>query len=87
METTLAEYVTHAPVFVRRFDGVILYWTQGAEELYGFAAEEAVGRVSHSLLQTVFPVELAVIESRLHVDKQWRGRLGHVTRDGRRILT
>ena len=87
METTLAEYVTHAPVFVRRFDGVILYWTQGAEELYGFAAGEAVGRVSHSLLQTVFPVELAVIESRLHVDKQWRGRLGHVTRDGRRIWT
>jgi two-component sensor histidine kinase len=28
-----------------------------------------------------------VIESRLHVDKQWRGRLGHMTRDGRRIWT
>jgi two-component system, chemotaxis family, CheB/CheR fusion protein len=87
VEATLAEYLSHAPVFVRDPDGAILYWTQGAAELYGFTAEEAVGRVSHDLLQTVFPEELALIETRLRSEKQWRGRLGHTTRDGRRIWT
>jgi PAS domain S-box-containing protein len=87
MDTTLAEYLSHAPVFVRKRDGEIVYWTIGAHELYGFTAGDAVGRVSHDLLQTVFPEELAVIESRLQADKQWRGRLRHTTRDGRRIWT
>jgi hypothetical protein len=45
-------------------------------------AEEAVGRVSHELLQTTFPEELAIIEARLHADKQWRGRLGHIRKMG-----
>jgi PAS domain-containing protein len=54
VEKTLAEYLSHVPVFVRKFDGTILHWTTGAEELYGLTAEEAVGRVSHELLQTVF---------------------------------
>jgi len=85
VETALAEYLSHAPVFVRKLDGEIVYWTAGAQELYGFTAEEAVGRVSHELLQTTFPEELAIIEARLHADKHWRGRLGHITKDGRRI--
>ena len=87
MENALAEYLSHAPVFVRRLDGTILYWTTGAEELYGFTAEEAVGRISHDLLQTVFPEEVAVIDARVHADKQWRGRLCHTARDGRTIWT
>ncbi len=87
MENTLAEYLAHAPVFVRKFDGTILYWTTGAQELYGFTAEEAVGHVSHELLQTVFPEELTAIEARLLADKQWRGRVGHTSRDGRLIHT
>lgn len=87
MERTLADYLSHAPVFVRKFDGIILYWTTGAEEVYGFTAEEAIGHVSHQLLQTVFPEDIAVIESRLHADKQWRGRLRHTARDGRTIWT
>jgi len=82
---TLEEYLSHAPVFIRKLDGEIVYWTVGAQELYGFTAEEAVGSLSHDLLKTVFPEDLAVIESRLHADKQWRGRLGHTTSDGRRI--
>ncbi len=87
METTLAEYLSHAPVFVRKLDGQIVYWTLGAQELYGFTSEQAVGHVSHELLQTVFPEELAVIEARLRMDKQWHGRLGHTVEDGRKIWT
>ena len=61
MKTTLAEYLSQVPVFVRNFEGVILHWTGGAEELYGFSAEEAIGRVSHHLLQTEFPVDSSAL--------------------------
>jgi len=87
VEKTLADYLSHAPVFVRNLDGEILYWTTGAEELYGFTAEEAVGRISHELLQSVFPEELGIIQARLLAEKQWRGRLGHTARDGHVIHT
>src|SRR5947209_324368 len=87
VESALAEYVSHAPVFVRRMDGEIVYWTLGAEELYGFSAKEAFGRLSHELLQTTFPIKLSTIEARLIAQGEWRGRLRHVAKDGRPIWT
>ena len=37
--------VTHDGVFVRDRNEVITYWNRGAEELYGWTRQEAVGRV------------------------------------------
>jgi PAS domain S-box-containing protein len=47
--------LTHDPIFVRDMNGVISYWNRGAEELYGWTAEQAVGKRTHDLMQTVFP--------------------------------
>ena len=44
-----------APVLVRDMDNRIVLWTRGAEGLYGFSKEEALGRISHELFQTTFP--------------------------------
>ena len=60
-EATLREQaglldLTHDSVFVRDMNSVITYWNRGAEELYGWRRDEAVGRVTHELLQTAFPV-------------------------------
>jgi len=62
VEGAFAEYLSHAPVFIRRPSGEIVYWTQGAQELYGFTPEQAIGRRSHDLLKTVFPRSLEQIE-------------------------
>ncbi len=36
-------------MFVRTLDGQIVFWSKGAEKLYGFTKEEAVGRTSAEL--------------------------------------
>jgi len=75
----------HDAFMIREMDGRIHYWNRGADEMYGWAREEAIGNISHKLLQTGFPESLAVIDREL-VDKGlWEGQLVHRKRDGSSI--
>jgi PAS domain S-box-containing protein len=78
--------LSHEPMFAWRLDGPIEFWNAGAQRLYGFAPEEAVGRVSHSLLQTKFPIELTELRSRLRNERYWSGELRHTCKDGREVI-
>jgi PAS domain S-box-containing protein len=69
-------------VMTRTMDGMIKFWNQSAEKLYGWKKEEALGRVSHDLLRTQFPKPLKEIESELVRNGRWEGKLVHTTRDG-----
>ena len=77
--------LTHDTVFVRDANDVITYWNLGAEEQYGWHQEEAIGRVSHELMKTVFPVPLAEITAELLRTGRWEGELVHTKRDGTRV--
>jgi PAS domain S-box-containing protein len=70
----------------RTMNGRIRSWDDGAEQLYGWRKEEAVGRVSHNLLQTQFPRPLEEIEAELLRSGRWQGKLVHTTRDGGRVV-
>jgi PAS domain S-box-containing protein len=65
--------------------GAIESWNRGAEELYGFSETEAVGRVTHDLLQTV-PAPWAEIEAQLRDTGRWEGELRHRAKDGREVV-
>jgi PAS domain S-box-containing protein len=76
----------HETIMIRNMEGRIHYWNRGAEEMYGWTSDEAVGNVSHKLLQTKFPESLTKIESELVGKGQWDGQLIHTKRNGSTIV-
>ncbi len=75
-----------APAIVRDLDGTIRFWSAGAERLYGWSRNEAVGRRSHDLLAARLPQPLDVVQAALLADGAWHGELQHRTRDGRTLF-
>ncbi len=69
----------------RRVDGTITLWGHGAEVLYGWTKDEAIGGNSHTLLRTEFPQPLEQIIKVLEQSGRWSGTLIHTARDGRKI--
>jgi len=71
--------------FARDLEDKIVYWNPGATDLYGFSAGEAVGQISHSLLQTEFRTPLPEIQAQFMTAGVWDGELLQTRRDGTRI--
>lgn len=76
----------HDAILVRDPHDVIISWNRGAQELYGWSAEEAVGKTSHTLLQPRFSHSLEAVEAQLIQEGQWEGTLTHTCRDGRVVI-
>ena len=65
---------------------VITYWNRGAEALYGWGRDQAIGKVTHQLLQTSFPAPFEEITAELLRSDRWEGELGHAKQDGQRLV-
>jgi len=72
-------------VMIRNGDGTIRYWSKGAQQLYGWKPNDALGIISHRLLETVFPVSLEAIEEELRKKGYWDGQLIHKRSDGSKV--
>ena len=83
-----AELIDLSPnaYIVRALDGTISFWSRGAEALYGWTREEALGRVSHELLATRFPSPVEDLDAGLRTAGKWSGELVHRVKDGRTIV-
>jgi PAS domain S-box-containing protein len=73
-------------IFLRDSSNAITFWNRGAERIYGFTKEEALGRSPHELLQTETPVPLEDIYASLRREGYWEGELKHTRKDGSRIV-
>jgi PAS domain S-box-containing protein len=69
-------------IFIRDSEDRVTYWNQGAQRMYGWSKEEAIGRVTHTLLKTQFPQPLKEISATLFSEGHWKGELIHTGRDG-----
>jgi PAS domain S-box-containing protein len=77
---------THDAIFVRDMNDLITFWNRGAEELYGWSRDEAIGKVTHELIRTVFSEPLQDIKAAVIRDNRWEGELIHTKRDGSKVV-
>lgn len=87
--STLAEQarileLSHDTVVIRDPDDTIVYWNEGAEQLYGWTRAEALGRNCTELLQCAYPAGEVQVTIREH--GQWSGEMTRTRRDGRRLV-
>jgi PAS domain S-box-containing protein len=77
--------LAHDAILIRTPDNRITFWNRGAERLYGWSEQEALGQITHRLLQTQFPDSEQAINERLVEEGLWEGELQHQHRDGRPV--
>lgn len=78
--------LSHDMIFVRDQAGVITFWNRTAQEIYGWSAHEALGRVADELLRTRYPQQRETIESVLFEQGDWNGTVEQKTRDGHTLV-
>ncbi|WP_282243631.1 ATP-binding protein [Stenotrophomonas sp. PS02300] len=74
--------LSHDMIFVRDRGGVITFWNRTAAQVYGWSAEDAIGRVADVLLSTRYPRARESVEATLLQQGSWEGTLEQRTRDG-----
>lgn len=73
-------------VQIRNIEDQITYWNQGTELVYGWNAEEAVGRYPSELMAPQRLPEHAAATKSLMQHGSWIGEIMQLTKDGREIL-
>ncbi len=76
--------IANDAIYVRDLDGHITYWNKGAEQAYGWTADQAVGRVAVELLGTK-PAEFQAAEAALLLNGAWQGEMARRTSADRDI--
>lgn len=74
--------LAHDSILTLDATGVITFWNDGAEQMYGWTAEQALGQVSYQLLHTQFPHPLGEIRAELITNRYWEGELLQQARNG-----
>ena len=72
-------------IIVRKLEGTITFWSKGAEKIYGWTREEAIGQNTHKLLKTKFAEPYESIIAELKRTGKWSGELIHTTKTGRHM--
>ncbi|HXO94815.1 MAG TPA: PAS domain S-box protein, partial [Candidatus Acidoferrum sp.] len=84
-QARLLDLTTDA-IFISDMQQRITYWNRGAKELYGYSAEEALGKVARKLLCTEFPESIERIRKKLVRDGRWSGELVHRRKGGNKVV-
>lgn len=72
-------------IMVRSLDHVVQYWNQGAERIYGWSREEAIGKSARELLYEDHTICDAAF-AELMEKREFNGELTQVTKDKRSIV-
>jgi two-component system, cell cycle sensor histidine kinase and response regulator CckA len=78
--------ITTDAIWVLNLDNQILFWNQGAEQLYGWLKAEASTLCAKHLLSQSSSSDLEEIHKAVIQTGKWHGELHQLTKDGREIL-
>lgn len=78
--------LSYDPIFSWDMERGILDWNRGCEQLYGYTRAEAIGRNSHTLLNSTPSCPFDTIYTELETTGAWTGEIHHRTKDGRELL-
>ena len=73
-------------ILVRDMDDRIIYWNKSAEHMYGWRADEVIGKVTTEFLFQSMPPDYAEAQKALLERGEWRGEFNQVTKDGRPLM-
>ncbi|WP_054469679.1 PAS domain S-box protein [Planktothricoides sp. SR001] len=82
-QAALIDLATDA-IFVHDFDDQILFWSKGAERLYGWTAAEIIGQKSQSLFNQDIALTQAIQTAR--AEGSWQGEIEQITKTGQKII-
>jgi PAS domain S-box-containing protein len=78
--------VTTDAIVVRDFENHILFWNHGAAQLYGWSAEEAIGKLTTDLLYKDSPTLIATARQAVTEQGEWQGELEKVNKLGKAVI-
>ncbi|MGL5941277.1 MAG: PAS domain S-box protein [Waterburya sp.] len=78
--------ITSDAIFVCDLSNRILFWSQGAERMYGWRAAEVLENIAHELFQQESLSQLTEAQSIVIEQNNWHGELQQLTKDGREII-
>lgn len=84
-QAMLLDYASDA-IILRDLDHRILFWNKGAERMYGWTAEEVLGRNARDLLYGDHTEGFEQLNQALRSSNEVSGELRHATKDGREIV-
>ncbi len=73
-------------ILVRDMGRIVTFWNHGAEVLYGWPKDEALGRRVDELLKAEYPHRIEEIEAAVLGTGHWESTLVHSRRDGTRLV-
>ena len=73
-------------IIICQLDGTISFWSKGAQSMYGWTCQEAIGQQIHILLRTQFSQPFEQISEQVQQTGHWSGELIHCTKDGRQVI-
>jgi PAS domain S-box-containing protein len=82
----LLSMLDFAPIMMGDMSGAVRFWSEGCQRIYGWTAQQAIGKSSDQLLQTVRPDSVSNIEAILVQKGEWSGELRQRTQAGADVI-
>ena len=82
-----AELIDLSPdaIIVRKLNGIITFWSKGAENLYGWSKDEAIGQDIDSLIKPEFSQPFEEILNKIKQEGKWSGEFFDTCKNGGKV--